>query len=84
MLRPDVHFRDILLRTPLHYAALNGDLSIVSFLLSHGAVWNAQDMNGITVGECALEGGHKDIYNEVMCSLLVFLTSPDDQCWLPC
>lgn len=40
----DAQFPDAFQKTPLHYAALLGDASIVEFLIESGAEPNAEDM----------------------------------------
>jgi ankyrin repeat protein len=53
----DVHARDSLGRTPLHYAAELGDSTLAAFFISLGAEVDAQDDEGQTpLGICAEKG----------------------------
>ncbi len=46
--------------TPLHLAAREGHADVVDFLLKHGADVNAQNADGQTPVQCAVEGGHEE------------------------
>jgi ankyrin repeat protein len=48
-------------RTPLHYAALQGQKTIAEILLAHGANMDTRDWYGRTPLSLAKEGGHTDI-----------------------
>ena len=52
--------------TPLMLAAQLGSSEAVQLLLQQGAVWNAQDRQGNTAGEYALEAGAGDVYEAVL------------------
>ena len=48
-------------RTPLMYASLEGQLGLVTWLLSNGAGIDIQDRNGHTALHFAVQEGHMDI-----------------------
>ena len=48
-------------RTPLHYAALNGDIASTQRLLGEGAIPGSADDDGWTPLHCAVHEGHFDI-----------------------
>jgi len=53
--------RDKLGLTPLHWAALGGQVTVTELLLGYGADINAKDTNGSTPLHCAAVNGHKTV-----------------------
>jgi hypothetical protein len=53
--------RDNLGLTPLHWAALGGQLPVTELLLGYGADINAKDTNGSTPLHCAAVNGHRTV-----------------------
>ena len=49
--------------TPLHLAALSGNLKVVQYLIKKGANINAKDIDKWTALHFAAASGHKDIVN---------------------
>lgn len=47
--------------TPLHFAAYNGKTQFATWLLKHGADYNAQNIHGVTPLHDASSQGHLDI-----------------------
>ena len=47
--------------TPLHLAAREGHADVVDFLLKYGADVNAQNADGQTPVQCAVEGGYEEV-----------------------
>ena len=48
-------------RTPLHLAALKGNITIVEYLLTKGAEINVKDNRGYTPLHWAVQYGRKDV-----------------------
>ena len=48
----------ISLRSPLHYSAQNGHLSVVKYLVSHGANINGKNIDGWTPLHYSAHNGH--------------------------
>jgi ankyrin repeat protein len=57
----DVNIKDVIKRTPLHYAVARGHKDIAEFLLSNGADINARDFKGQTPLDIAMNQRRKDI-----------------------
>ncbi|KAL7752890.1 Arginine N-methyltransferase 2 [Sorochytrium milnesiophthora] len=53
-------------RTALFFAAANGHLDVVEYLLERGHPWNVLDKHGMTAAEFAQRGGHSDIYERIV------------------
>jgi ankyrin repeat protein len=53
-------------RTPLHWAAQNGEKKVVQLFLEHGADVNARNESGKTLSELASGNGHYEI-KELLC-----------------
>ena len=47
--------------TPLHYAAANGHLEVVKYLVEKGADVKRANENGLTAEEWARQKGHLDV-----------------------
>ena len=47
--------------TPLHYAAVYGDIAVARLLIGHNATVNAVESHGITPLYSAAQGGHKEV-----------------------
>ena len=54
----DINVQDGFGRTPLHTAAINGDLNVVTFLMQNGADPSIPDQDGKTPVRLAIECGH--------------------------
>ncbi|CAL1269939.1 unnamed protein product [Larinioides sclopetarius] len=61
----DVNKADAEGRIPLHYAALNGHISVAKHLLKMGAMHNAQDFGSATPYQLASDEQMKDLLNSV-------------------
>jgi len=56
-----VNFRDYDNRTPLHLAVENGHVSIVKYLLAHGASPKVSDISGLDAMKSAEKTGNSEI-----------------------
>ena len=58
--------RDWLNRTPLHFAAINGHMSVCRLILSNVENKNPGDDDGVTPLDFANENGHLEEYQAIM------------------
>ncbi|XP_062507106.1 ankyrin repeat domain-containing protein 23-like [Corticium candelabrum] len=60
------YHEDVFGRTALHYACLNGHLSIVEKVLAAGCKKEARDNYGETALHCACQNGHLSIVEKLL------------------
>ena len=53
-----LNYRDLKSRTPIHYAAMNGNLDVMALLYYHGASLDVRDLKGRTPLMFAAQGNH--------------------------
>ena len=53
-----INYRDLKSRTPIHYAAMNGNLDVIALLYHQGAALDVRDIKGRTPLMFAAQGNH--------------------------